>query len=69
MLSNSFLSPLLAALLAAVPPQQATSNAGRLQWVPNPTQTTHGWVSDPAHHLSPATVRRIDSTIFDLERA
>lgn len=69
MLSNSILAPLLAALLAALPPQRATSNAGRLQWVPNPTQTTHGWVSDPAHHLSPATVRRIDSTIFALERA
>ena len=69
MLSNSFLAPFLAALLAAVPPQQATSNAGRLQWVPNPAQTTHGWVSDPAHHLSPETVRRIDSTIFALERA
>lgn len=69
MLSNSFLTPLLAALLAAIPPWQTTSNAGRLQWVPNPTQTTHGWVSDPAHHLSPETVRRIDSTIFALERA
>ena len=68
-LSHSFLAPFLATLLAAVPPQRATSSAGRLQWVPNPTQTTHGWVSDPAHHLSPATVRRIDSTIFALERA
>ena len=30
---------------------------------------TSGQVSDPAHHLSPATLRRIDSTIFALERA
>ena len=63
-------SALLLALIAAAAPQQpATPNAQRLRWVPNPTQTTHGWVSDPAHHLSPETVRRIDSTIFALERS
>ena len=61
---------LLAALLFGVAPQQsARSSADRLRWVPNPTVTTHGWVSDPAHHLSSETVRRIDSTIFALERA
>jgi len=56
-------------LSAAAPLQSASPRADRLQWVPNPTLTTHGWVSDPAHHLSQATVRRIDSTIFALERA
>jgi uncharacterized protein len=60
---------LLAVLLLGTAPQQsATPRADRLKWVPNPTLTTHGWVSDPAHHLSPETVRRIDSTIFALER-
>ncbi|HSQ28314.1 MAG TPA: TPM domain-containing protein [Gemmatimonadaceae bacterium] len=65
----STLLPLLAAVLAAAPQQSAPRNGERLLWVPNPTQTTHGWVSDPAHHLSPETTRRIDSTIFALERA
>jgi uncharacterized protein len=60
--------PLVALLVAAAPQQPATPNAQRLRWVPNPTQTTHGWVSDPAQHLSAETVRRIDSTIFALER-
>jgi len=63
---------LLAVLLLGAAPQQSASrpaSADRLRWVPNPTQTTHGWVSDPAHHLSSETVRRIDSTIFALERA
>src|SRR6476469_2066563 len=61
---------LLAALLLGAAPQQSTSpRADRLRWVPNPTLTTHGWVSDPSHHLSSETVRRIDSTIFALERA
>lgn len=61
---------LLVAILAAATPQQSpTANAQRLRWVPNPTQTTHGWVADPAHHLAPETVRRIDSTIFALERS
>ena len=67
MLVSMFL-PLFAVHAAAAPQQSARSNAERLQWVPNPTQTTHGWVSDPAHHLSAETVRRIDSTIFALER-
>lgn len=56
-------------LLGAAPQQSASPQDDRLRWVPNPTQTTHGWVSDPAHHLSGETVRRIDSTIFALERA
>ena len=56
-------------LLGAAPQQSATRSADRLRWVPNPTKTTRGWVSDPAHHLSSETVRRIDSTIFALERA
>jgi len=55
-------------LLGAAPQQSAPPRTDRLKWVPNPTLTTHGWVSDPAHHLSPETVRRIDSTIFALER-
>ena len=62
-------APLLATLLLGATPHQSASPSGeRLRWVPNPTLTTHGWVSDPAHHLSPETVRRIDSTIFALER-
>ena len=64
-----FYASLLAALLFGIAPQQsATPRSDRLQWVPNPTLTTHGWVSDPSHHLSQETVRRIDSTIFALER-
>jgi uncharacterized protein len=59
---------LAAFLLGAAPQQSAKPSSDRLQWVPNPTLTTRGWVSDPAHHLSPETVRRIDSTIFALER-
>ena len=65
-MTHAFL--LAALLLGAVPQQLASTRAERLSWVPNPTLTTHGWVSDPAHHLSPETVRRIDSTIFALER-
>jgi uncharacterized protein len=57
----------LTVIAVAAPPQ--ASSAQRLEWVPNPTQTSHGWVADPAHHLAPETVRRIDSTIFALERA
>ena len=60
---------LFAFLLGVTPQQSASRKADRLRWVPNPTRTTHGWVSDPAHHLAPETVRRIDSTIFALERA
>ena len=60
---------LAALLLGAAAQQSASPRADRLRWVPNPTQTTHGWVSDPAHHLSAETVRRIDSTIFAFERA
>jgi uncharacterized protein len=40
----------------------------RLQWVPNPRAGGTSWVSDPARHLRPATVARIDSTISALER-
>lgn len=64
----------LAATLAAVlliqasTPQVEDPAPGRLRWVPNPTRTTGGWVSDPAHHLHAATVARIDSVIFALER-
>ncbi|HEY0997665.1 MAG TPA: TPM domain-containing protein [Gemmatimonadaceae bacterium] len=58
-----------AALLLLLPQQPASGDAGRLRWVPDPTQATRGWVSDPAHHLAPATVARIDSIIFALERA
>jgi uncharacterized protein len=58
-------------LLLAQQPAPAPApgpGADRLRWVPNPTETTQGWVSDPAHHLAPATVARIDSIIFALER-
>ena len=66
-MTHAFL--LAALLLGAAPQRSASPRAERLSWVPNPTLTTHGWVSDPAHHLSPETVRRIDSTIFALERS
>lgn len=55
------------ALAAALLLQQPDA-PGKLRWVPNPTKTTRGWVSDPARHLQPATVAAIDSVIFALER-
>jgi uncharacterized protein len=72
------LAPLLPFALAAsllVPQQDTAPLPGRLRWVPNPTRMapdasgSTGWVSDPAHHLAPATIAAIDSTIFALERA
>ena len=59
---------LAAALVLQGATAQTDTAPGRLRWVPNPTRTTRGWVSDPAHHLRPETVRRIDSVIFALER-
>lgn len=52
-------------LPAALGAQQDTT---RLRWVPNP-QTTYGSsVSDPAKHLRPETVARIDSIASALKR-
>jgi uncharacterized protein len=60
----TFTLAVAAALLLQAPAQAP----GKLRWVPNPTRTTRGWVSDPARHLRPATVAAIDSVIFALER-
>ncbi len=65
----AFLSLATAALLVVQQPPAGDTAAGRLRGVPDPTQATGGWVSDPAHHLAPATVARIDSIVFALERA
>ena len=59
---------LAAVLLLQAPAQAPTQAPGKLRWVPNPTRTTKGWVSDPARHLQPATVAAIDSLVFALER-
>ena len=38
----------------------------RLRWVPNPQVTRGSWVADPAGHLRPGTIARIDSIITAL---
>jgi len=58
------LAAALALLTAPMP-----VDTGRLGWVPNPRTGHGGWVSDPAHHLSAATIATIDSTAADLERS
>jgi uncharacterized protein len=45
----------------------AQGDANRLTWVPNPRTSSGGWVSDPAHHLAPATVSAINATVSALE--
>ena len=40
----------------------------RLAWVPNPRTSSGGWVSDPARHLTPATISAMNATISSLER-
>src|SRR5688500_356547 len=59
---------LAAVLLLQVSAPAPPSAPGKLRWVPNPTRTTRGWVSDPAQHLWPATVAAIDSIAFALEK-
>lgn len=46
----------------------AQVDTARLRWVPNPRVANGSWVADPAKHLRPATVARMDSTISALER-
>jgi uncharacterized protein len=57
-----------ALLLQAATPQRPDPAPDKLRWVPDPTLTTRGWVSDPAGHLGAGTKARIDSVIFALER-
>src|SRR5436190_4402467 len=57
---------LAALLLLALPQKQI--NESRLQSVVNP-RPANSWVSDAQHHLSPATVARIDSVVNAVERA
>ena len=56
-------------LLAALALLQITpAQAERLRWVPNPRVANGGWVSDPSHHLKPATVDSLNSLITTLSR-
>jgi uncharacterized protein len=52
-------------LPAALIAQQDTT---RLRWVPNPQTANGSWVADPAKHLRPETVARIDSIAGALKR-
>jgi uncharacterized protein len=56
----------VAAALLAVP--IASSAAQKLAWVPDPRRANAGWVSDPAHHLAPATVDSLNAVLTQLER-
>jgi uncharacterized protein len=58
----TFLLGLLAVL------QITPAQAEKLRWVPNPRSATSTWVSDPAHHLRPATVDSLNSMISALSR-
>jgi uncharacterized protein len=50
--------------LLQITPRQAE----RLRWVPNPRVTNGTWVSDPSHHLAPATVDSLNSLLSALSR-
>jgi uncharacterized protein len=49
------------ALLQITPAQ-----AERLRWIQNPRTTTGSWVTDPSHHLKPATIDSLNSLIGTL---
>ena len=54
-------------LLAVLSLLQLTpAQSERLEWVPNPRTTNATWVSDPAHHLAPATVDSLNAIISAL---
>jgi uncharacterized protein len=53
----------IVALLQITPVQ-----AERLRWVPNPKVKNGTWVSDPSHHLKPATVDSLNSLLSTLSR-
>jgi uncharacterized protein len=56
-------------LLAVVVFVQITpKQAERLRWVPNPRVANSTWVSDPSHHLKPATVDSLNSLLSALSR-
>jgi uncharacterized protein len=56
-------------VLAVVALLQITpAQAERLRWVPNPGVTNGTWVSDPSHHLKPATVDSLNSLLSALSR-
>jgi uncharacterized protein len=63
---RDFAAACVAVLIAAATLQ--AQDTTRLRWVPNPRTIGTSWVSDPARHLRPETVVRIDSTISALER-
>jgi uncharacterized protein len=56
------------AAFLALPFAHIPAQVQRLTWVPDPRRATGGWVSDPAHHLSPATVDSINAIITRLEQ-
>ena len=56
-------------LLAVLALTQITpAQAERLRWVPNPRAANNTWVSDPSHHLRPATVDSLNALISALSR-
>jgi uncharacterized protein len=56
----AFLLGLLAVL------QITSAQAEKLRWVPNPRVANSTWVSDPSHHLRPATVDSLNAMISAL---
>jgi uncharacterized protein len=59
---------LLTAFVTVLSLQATPAQAQRVAWVPNPRTTHGGWVADPSHHLTPATVATLDQEIAALER-
>jgi len=58
--------PFLAlALLLAF--QATDAQRAKVAWVPNPRAVSGGWVTDPSHHLRPATVDSLNAIIGALE--
>ena len=60
------MTTLLLAVLALM--QITSTQAERLRWIQNPRTTTGSWVTDPSHHLKPATVDSLNSLISALSR-
>jgi len=60
------MTTLLLAVLALF--QISPAQAERLRWIQNPRTTTGVWVTDPSHHLKPATVDSLNALIGTLSR-
>ncbi len=60
---------LLLAALAAWQGSVTAAQRTRVAWVPNPRTANGTWVSDPGHHLRPATLDSVNRIIGALEAA